>query len=100
MVELDNPKQVDLVREALQVHRYLRSRRFMTDVVIINHQNTDYGAELNGMFFRLVSRMNGEEWLNQRGGIYILYGDQMGTEERILLRTAARVLLQGGERNA
>jgi cyclic beta-1,2-glucan synthetase len=95
LVELDDPKQVDLVREALQVHKYLRSRRFKMDVVILNRQQTDYGAELHGMLYRLVSRMNGEEWLNQRGGIYILYGDQMGPEERTLLQTAARVLLMG-----
>ncbi len=69
LVEMDNPKQIDLVREALQVHEFLRSRRFMMDVVILNRQQTDYGAELNGMLYRLVSRMNGEEWLNQRGGI-------------------------------
>ncbi|MDR3576035.1 MAG: glucoamylase family protein [Anaerolineaceae bacterium] len=95
LVELDNPKQIDLVREALQVHKYLRSRRFMMDVVILNRQQTDYGAELNGMLYRLINRVNGEEWLNQRGGIYILYGDQMGSEESILLETAARVLLIG-----
>jgi cyclic beta-1,2-glucan synthetase len=95
LVEVDDPKQVDLVREALQVHKYLRSRWFMMDVVILNYQQTDYGAELNGMLYRLVSRMNGEEWLNQRGGIYILYGEQMGSDERTLLQTAARVLLMG-----
>ncbi|MDP2966598.1 MAG: glucoamylase family protein [Pelolinea sp.] len=95
LVELDNPKQVDLVREALQVHKYLRSRRFIMDVVILNRQQTDYGAELNGMLYRLVSRMNGKEWLNQLGGIYILYGDQMESMERTLLQTAARVLLIG-----
>ena len=95
LVEIDNPKQIDLVREALQVHRFLRSRRFMMDVVILNRQQTDYGAELNGMLYRLVSKMNGEEWLQQRGGIYILYGDQMQPDERILLQTAARVLLVG-----
>ncbi|HZU87232.1 MAG TPA: glucoamylase family protein, partial [Anaerolineaceae bacterium] len=95
LVEMDNPKQVDLVREALQVHKYLRSRRFMLDVVILNRQQTDYGAELNRMLYRLVNRMNGEEWLNQRGGIYILYADQMSLEECTLLQTAARVVLSG-----
>ncbi len=95
MVELDNPKQIDLVREVLQIHRYLRSRRFMADVVIINQQQTNYGAELTGSLYRLVSRMDGEDLLNQRGGVYILYGDQMSSEERILLRTAARVLFVG-----
>jgi cyclic beta-1,2-glucan synthetase len=47
------------------------------------------------MLYRLVSKMNGEQWLNQRGGVYILYGDQMGADELILLETAARVLLKG-----
>ena len=95
LVEVDTPQQVDLVREVLQVHKYLSTRRFKMDMVILNCQQTDYGAELNGMLYRLVSKMNGEEWLNQRGGIYILYRDQMGFEERTLLQTAARVLLTG-----
>ncbi len=95
LVEIDNPEQVDLVREALQVHKYLRSRLFMMDVVILNCQQTDYGAELNGMLYRLVSKVKAEEWLNQRGGIFILYSDQIRSEERILLQTAARVLLIG-----
>ena len=90
LVELDNPEQIDLVREALQVHKYLRSRRIMMDVVILNRQPTDYGAELNGMLYRLVGKMNGEEWLHQRGGIFILYGDQMEIEEKTLLQTAAQ----------
>ena len=70
LVEIEDPRQIDLVREVLQVHRFLRSRRFMVDVVMLNRQQTDYGAELNSMLFRLVSRTNSEQWLNQRGGIF------------------------------
>lgn len=95
VVQIDDPDQIDLAREVLQVHRYLRSRRFMADVVILNDQHTSYGAELNRMLFRLVSRVNSEQWLNQRGGVFILYADQMQGDERTLLRTAARVLLSG-----
>ena len=43
----------------------------------------------------MVSKLNGEEWLNQNGGIFILYADQMTSGERTLLWTAARVLLKG-----
>ena len=95
LVEVDNPKQIDLPREALLLHKFLRSRRFKVDVVIINRQPTDYGAELNRILYRLVSNVNGEEWLHQRGGIYILYSDQMAVDEYILLQTAASVLLVG-----
>lgn len=99
LVELGDPRQVELVREALQVHKFLRSRRFMADLVILNGQQTDYGAELNGMLYRLVNQINSEQWFNQRGGIFIVYADQMSAEERTLLRSAARVLLTG-ERGA
>ena len=83
LVKVDDPQQVDLVREALLVHKLLRTRRFLADLVILNGQKTDYGAEVKGMILRLVSRMNSEEWLNQNGGIFILYGDQMKAKNEL-----------------
>jgi cellobiose phosphorylase len=62
LVEIEDPKHIDLIREVLQVHEFLRSRNFMVDIVIINHQQIDYGAELNGMLYRLVNRLNNEQW--------------------------------------
>lgn len=95
VVEVGNPDQVGIVHEALKIHYFLRTRRILADVVIINCQQTNYGAELNGTLFRLVSRNNSEQWLNQRGGIFILYRDQMQDEEYTLLQTAARLVLSG-----
>jgi len=95
LVEIEDPKQIDLIREVLQVHEFLRTRRFMVDIVILNHQATDYGAELNGMLYRLVNRLNSEQWLTKRGGIFILYVDQINPEEHALLQTAGRFLFRG-----
>ncbi len=95
LVEIKDPRHIELVRQALQVHRYLRHRRFLMDVIIVNHQQVDYGAELNAMLYRLVSRVNSEQWLNQRGGIFILYSTQMQPEEYTLIQVAARLILQG-----
>src|SRR5512146_1377730 len=36
-----------------------------------------------------------EEWLNDRGGIFILQEDQMNEAERTLLMTVARAVLDG-----
>ncbi len=95
LVEVNDPRQLDLVREALQIHRYLHTRRFKADLVLLDAQHVDYGAELNGMLYRLVSRVNSEQWLNERGGVFILYADQMQPEELTLLKTSARLLLVG-----
>lgn len=95
LIKLEDPQQTDLVREALQVFEYLRSRRFLLDVVIINYQQTNYGAELNRKLHRVISQMKCEQWLNKRGGIFILYADQIHTEELVLLQTTARFVLSG-----
>ncbi|HSB66954.1 MAG TPA: glucoamylase family protein, partial [Anaerolineales bacterium] len=95
LVELEDPKHIDLIREVLRVHEFLHSRRLLVDVVILNLQQTDYGAELNGMLYRMVSRLNSEQWLNNRGGIFILYADQINSEERALLHTAGRFIFRG-----
>jgi cyclic beta-1,2-glucan synthetase len=95
LIDLADPKQVDLIREVLQVHEFLRSRRFLADVVILNYQQSEYSAELSGVIYRMISRLNYDQWLNQRGGIFILYGDQINSEERILLQTAARYIFSG-----
>jgi cyclic beta-1,2-glucan synthetase len=95
LVEIEESQQIDLIREVLQVHEFLRSRRFMADIVILNHQQTDYGAELNGMLYRLINRLNSEQWLTKRGGIFILYADQINPEEDILLQTSGCILFRG-----
>ena len=42
--------------------------------------------------------LNSDSWLNQRGGIFLLYADQMGEADRTLLvETAARVVLDSAD---
>jgi cyclic beta-1,2-glucan synthetase len=99
LVEIHDSAEGELVREVLRAHRYLRNSGLMVDVVLLSLEQTDYGAELRGMLHRLVSRANYAQWLDQRGGVFILNADQLSLEERTLLRTAARVALRG-ERGA
>ncbi len=63
--------------------------------MILNEQSTDYGAEMNRLLYRLITRLQSDIWINQRGGVFIVYADQMNDAERILLKTAARVVLNG-----
>lgn len=97
LVRVRDPQQLELVRELLQAHRYWRDRGILIDLVILNDQRTDYGAELQGLLYRLVTRTNSDNWLHQRGGIFILYTDQMNEQARTLLLTAARVVLNGDQ---
>ncbi|MBN1953851.1 MAG: cellobiose phosphorylase [Anaerolineae bacterium] len=97
VVRISEDKEMGLVRELLQAHAYWRSRQTKIDLVILNKRETAYDQELQGQLYRLIVRTGGDAWMNQRGGIFLLRADQLGDGERVLLETAARAVLDGGQ---
>ena len=97
LVHLNSQDELGLVQKALQAHAFWRNRQIKIDLVILNQQGSSYNQEMNGQLQRLLARMNSRDWLNRRGGVFVLYADQMGGADRVLLETAARVVLNGGK---
>jgi cyclic beta-1,2-glucan synthetase len=95
LARLHSEEGVLLVRELLEAHAYWHRRGMLIDLVILNEQPGDYNDEFHGQLRRLIYRVNSDEWLSQRGGVYLLHAGQMGETERVLLRTAARADLCG-----
>jgi len=93
LVRVSEEDEAALVRELLQAHAYWRKRQIKVDLVIVNERESGYDQELHGQLHRLIARTGGDAWLNQRGGIFLLRGDQMNHDERVLLETVARVAL-------
>jgi cyclic beta-1,2-glucan synthetase len=97
LVRINNSEELGLIKQVLQAHTYWRDRQLKIDLVILDMQGTGYGQELRGQLQHLLVRANSESWLNQRGGIFILNADQMSEADRVLLETAARVVLDGNK---
>jgi cyclic beta-1,2-glucan synthetase len=95
LVRINNSEELGLITQLLQAHTYWRDRQLKIDLVILDMQGTGYGQELRGQLQRLLVRTHSESWLNRRGGIFILNADQMSESDRVLLETAARVVLDG-----
>ncbi len=95
LVEIGTEEELTLARELLQAHTYWRRRQLMIDLVFLDKQGTSYNQELSSQLYRLVASTESEGWLNRRGGIFLLHADQMGEADRVLLETAARVVLDG-----
>ncbi len=95
LVKLKSEEETSLVRDVLRAHAYWRRRGIKVDVVIRVDKETGYGLELQGELYRLMVRLGSDPYLNQRGGIYLLSSDQMAAEDRVLLETAARAILDG-----
>ena len=95
LVRLKSEENLNLLNEVLLAHTYWRKRGLMIDLVIFNQHETSYQQDFQSKVGRLLARTGGEAWMNKRGGIFIVNEDQMNESERVLLRTVARVILDG-----
>ncbi|UCF61800.1 MAG: hypothetical protein JSV37_03710 [Anaerolineaceae bacterium] len=95
LLKVDSQEELTLVHEVLRGHAYWREKQIKIDVVIINQRETGYDQELQAHLLQLLKRLKADTWLNQRGGIFLLRADQIRLEDRVLLDTAARVVLDG-----
>lgn len=93
LVRIHDEKEGSLLQGVLQAHRYWRRRGLQIDVVILNRQGTNYGQPVQSFVQRLISRAKSNQWLNRRGGLFVLREDQLGEADLILLHTTARVVL-------
>jgi cyclic beta-1,2-glucan synthetase len=95
LVKIGSEDETQLISDVLRAHAFWRKRSLKIDLVILNERETGYSQELHNHIVRLIGRMDGEAWLNRRGGIFLLREDQLSGEDRILLETVARVILHG-----
>lgn len=95
LVQLSSQDEIELVGDVLQAHAYWRDQQIKIDLVLVNQRETGYEQELQRQLQQVIERTGGDTWLNQRGGIFIVRADQMSDADRVLLATAARVVLDG-----
>ncbi len=95
LVRIGDETELELAHLLLQAHTYWRNRGLKVTLIILNQRDTDYTQELYNQAHRLIVRMGSEIWLNRHDGIFILNADQMSDASRVLLETAARVVLDG-----
>ncbi|MBN1641383.1 MAG: cellobiose phosphorylase [Anaerolineae bacterium] len=95
LVRVRTEDETDLVASAVQAHAYWRDRQIMVDLVLLNERETGYEQALQGSLHRLIARLAADARLNQRGGIFVLRADHIPEQDRVLLLTAARAVLDG-----
>ena len=97
LVRIDFAEDREIVRQLLRAHEYWNMKGLSVDLVIVNEQGVSYGQELQGALESLVrtgqSGGGAPASPTPRGAIYILRGEQLSTEDRDVLRAAARAVL-------
>ena len=96
MVRIDETEDLDIVRQLLRAHEYWRLKLLDVDLVILNEHGATYAEDLDDSLQALVRTSQSilvPEGQRGHGGVYIVRGDQLSTEDRTLLQAAARAVL-------
>jgi cellobiose phosphorylase len=95
LVKVAEPRDVDLVRELLTGHEYLRRRGYRADLVILNEHGASYRQELQEQLVRLCASGPWASYTDHPGGVFLRVAANMSDEDRLLLEAVARVTCDG-----
>ena len=93
---LDEADDLGIVRQLLRAHEYWRLKLIDVDLVILNEQGTTYAQDLSDALETLVRTSQSilvPEGHRGRGGVSIVRGDRLTSQDRTLFLSVARAVL-------
>jgi cyclic beta-1,2-glucan synthetase len=96
LARIDDPEDVEIIRQLLRAHEYWRMKQLSSDLVIINEQPSSYIQELQNSLESLVrgSQLRlSPDTPGVSGKIVLLRGDLINAQTRSQLQTVARAVI-------
>ncbi|ABR49663.1 glycosyltransferase 36 [Alkaliphilus metalliredigens QYMF] len=93
ILKMKRMEDIDYVSQLLKAHEYWRSIGLKVDLVILNEDESNYLQPLQQLINEVVSSSQERHMVDQPGGIFIRNGDVIPEEDKILLCTVAKLIL-------
>ena len=96
LLRIEDPANIDLVRQLVQAHAYWRLKGLAVDLVIWNEDHAGYRQLLQEQILGLIAAGVEANVTERPGGIFVRPVDQISAEDRVLLQTVARAVITDG----
>jgi cyclic beta-1,2-glucan synthetase len=93
LLQIEDPANIELVRQLVQAHAYWRLKGLAVDLVIWNEDRAGYRQLLHDQIMGLIAAGIEANVIDRPGGIFVRPGDQIAEEDRILIQTVARAII-------
>jgi cyclic beta-1,2-glucan synthetase len=93
LVRVTDASGVPLVADLLKAHEYLRLKGLPFDLIILNEHPSSYLQSLQEELVRLTEGGPEQAWIDKAGGVFLRRADLMPPDDQLLLRAAARVVM-------
>ena len=93
LLQIEDPANINLVRQLVQAHAYWRLKGLAVDLVIWNEDHAGYRQLLHEQIMGLVAAGTEVNVTDRPGGIFVRPSDQISKEDRVLFQAVARVVI-------
>ncbi|MEJ7668260.1 MAG: glucoamylase family protein [Casimicrobiaceae bacterium] len=93
LLRVEDPANIDLVRQLVQAHAYWRLKGLGVDLVIWIEEFAGYRQLLHDRIMGLISARVETHVMDRPGGIFVQHAEQLTNEDRVLFQAVARVVL-------
>ena len=93
LLRIEDPANIDLVRQLVQAHAYWRLNGLAVDLVIWNEDHAGYRQLLHDRIMGLIAAGIEANVTDRPGGIFVRPAEQIAEEDRILIQTVARAII-------
>jgi len=93
LLQIEDPGNINLVRQLVQAHAYWRLKGLAVDLVIWNEDHAGYRQLLQEQISGLIAAGIEANVVDRPGGIFVRSADQISNEDRILFQTVARAII-------
>jgi len=93
LLQIEDPANINLVRQLVQAHAYWRLKGLAADLVIWNEDQGGYRQLFHQQIMGLIAADTGADVTDRPGGIFVRPANQISQEDRILFQTVARVII-------
>ncbi len=94
LVQIADPANIELVRQLVQAHAYWRLKGLAVDLVIWNEDHAGYRQHLHDLIMGLIASSIEASMIDRPGGgIFVRPAQQISSEDRLLVKAVARVIL-------
>ncbi|GAB3014384.1 glucoamylase family protein [Niabella terrae] len=91
LIRVQDSDNIALVKELVKAHAYWRLKGLAVDLVIWNDDFGSYRQLMHDQIMDYVAAISGTI-TDQPGAVFVKQGDQLSTEDRVLLQTVARLI--------
>jgi cellobiose phosphorylase len=93
LLRISDTEKVEIVKQLIQAHSYWRMKGLTVDLVILNEDVSVYRQSLQEQITTLISSGIEAQMLDKPGGIFVRRLEQIPNDDRVLLQSAARIVL-------